>query len=89
MPRGGQVAALEEPELFVTDVGAFFRKLRWTGDARRVCHAQPLLAGKADDSSLKRRKGPKPAAVRLWKRAWKVALGGCLTYLLSPPSPRW
>jgi hypothetical protein len=28
MPRGGQVAALEEPELFVTDVGAFFRKLR-------------------------------------------------------------
>lgn len=28
MPRGGHFAALEEPELFVDDVRAFFRELR-------------------------------------------------------------
>lgn len=27
MPRGGQFAALEEPELLVDDVRAFFREL--------------------------------------------------------------
>ncbi|WP_300007024.1 hypothetical protein [Pseudonocardia sp.] len=28
MPRGGHFAALEQPELFVADVRAFFRRLR-------------------------------------------------------------
>jgi hypothetical protein len=36
MPRGGHFAALEQPELLVEDVRAFFRSLRSTSsDGRR------------------------------------------------------